>query len=46
MNQMIEYTTERRFTQSQVEDLFLTAWDGERLVGLVRGIDDGCMASN
>lgn len=67
MNRNIEYTTERKFTQSQVEELFLsigwvsgkypqqlfralhqssyvlTAWDGERLVGLVRGIDDGCM---
>ena len=69
MNQMIEYTTERKFTQHQVEELFLsigwvsgkypqqlyhalqhspyvlTAWDGERLVGLVRGIDDGGMTA-
>lgn len=69
MNRNIEYTTERKFTQSQVEELFLsigwvsgkypqqlfralqqssyvlTAWDGERLVGLVRGIDDGCMTA-
>lgn len=65
----IEYTTERKFTQQQVEELFLsigwvsgrypehlfralqqssyvlTAWDGERLVGLVRGMDDGCMTA-
>ncbi len=66
---MIEYTTERKFTQEQVEDLFLSigwvsgkyptqlyqallnssyvlsAWDGERLVGLIRGIDDGGMTA-
>ncbi len=66
---MIEYTTECRFTQEQVESLFLSvgwvsgrypsqlyqallhssyvlsAWDGERLVGLVRGIDDGGMTA-
>ncbi len=66
---MIEYTTERKFTQEQVESLFLSvgwvsgrypsqlyqallhssyvlsAWDGERLVGLVRGIDDGGMTA-
>ena len=60
----IEYTEEKRFTQEQVEALFLsvgwvsgkypkrlykalmhsetviTAWDGERLVGLVRAMDD------
>ncbi len=23
----------------------LSAWDGERLVGLIRGIDDGCMTA-
>ncbi len=66
---MIEYTTERKFTQKQVEHLFLsvgwvsgkyptqlfraltnssyvlTAWDGELLVGLIRGIDDGGMTA-
>lgn len=66
---MIAYTTERKFTQEQVESLFLsigwvsgqypaqlyqallhssyvlTAWDGERLVGLIRGIDDGGMTA-
>lgn len=63
----IEYTDQKRFTQEQVERLFLsvgwvsgtyperlytalvgsstvfTAWDGERLVGLVRVLDDGAM---
>ncbi len=62
---MITYTEEKKFTQQQVEALFLsvnwvsgkyparlyralmgsdtvlTAWDGERLVGLIRAIDDG-----
>lgn len=66
---MIEYTEERKFTQKQVEELFLSigwvsgkyptqlyralqnssfvlsAWDGERLVGLIRGIDDGGMTA-
>ena len=66
---MIEYTEERKFTQKQVEELFLSigwvsgkyptqlfcalqhspfvlsAWDGERLVGLIRRIDDGGMTS-
>lgn len=66
---MIEYTEERKFTQRQVEELFLSigwvsgkyptqlyralqnssfvlsAWDGERLVGLIRGIDDGGMTA-
>ena len=66
---MIEYTEERKFTQKQVEELFLSigwvsgkyptqlfralqhssfvlsAWDGERLVGLVRGLDDGGMTA-
>ena len=65
----ITYTTERMFTQGQVEELFLsihwvsgkypeqlyqallhssyvlTAWDGDRLVGLVRGLDDGGMTA-
>ncbi|MCI1673463.1 MAG: GNAT family N-acetyltransferase [Bifidobacterium tibiigranuli] len=63
----IEYTDVKKFTQDQVERLFLsvgwvsgkyperlhkallgsstvlTAWDGERLVGLVRVLDDGEM---
>ena len=63
------YTTEKVFTQEQVEALFqsvgwvsrrypeqlyrallhssyvLTAWDEEQLVGLLRGIDDGCMTA-
>lgn len=67
--QEIIYTEERKFTQRQVEELFLsvgwvsgkyperlyralqqspyvlTAWDGSRLVGLLRGIDDGCMTA-
>lgn len=66
---MITYTKEKRFTQHQVEELFLSvgwvsgkypeklyealqnstyvlsAWDGGRLVGLVRGLDDGCMTA-
>lgn len=66
---MIEYTEERKFTQKQVEELFLSigwvsgryptqlyralqhssfvlsAWDGEQLVGLIRGIDDGGMTA-
>lgn len=66
---VIVYTEERRFTQEQVESLFLSigwvsgkypvklyralqqspyvlsAWDGDRLVGLIRGIDDGCMTA-
>ena len=61
----ITYTTEKVFTQQQIQDLFwsvrwvsgqypeqlykallnsqtvLTAWDGDKLVGLVRVIDDG-----
>ena len=61
---MIRYTEEKRFTQEQVQQLFLsvnwisgnyperlykalmnsstvlTAWDGEKLVGLVRVLDD------
>ncbi len=65
----IEYTEARKFTQQQVEQLFLsvgwvsgkhaaalhealqhspyvlTAWDGSRLVGLIRGIDDGGMTA-
>lgn len=68
-NKNITYTTERKFTQGQVEELFLsihwvsgkypeqlyqallhssyvlTAWDGDRLVGLVRGLDDGGMTA-
>lgn len=64
-----EYTTQRIFTQQQVEELFLsvgwvsgnypcklysallqssyvlTAWDRNRLVALLRGIDDGCMTA-
>ncbi|KAE8130027.1 MULTISPECIES: GNAT family N-acetyltransferase [Bifidobacterium] len=63
----IEYTDVKKFTQDQVERLFLsvgwvsgkyperlhkalmgsstvlTAWDGERLAGLVRVLDDGEM---
>ena len=63
----IYYTEEKRFTQQQVQDLFLsihwisgqypdrlykalmhsstviTAWDGDRLVGLVRVLDDSEM---
>ena len=66
---MITYTKEKRFTQHQVEELFLSvgwvsgeypeklyealqnssyvlsAWDEDRLVGLVRGLDDGCMTA-
>ena len=66
---MIRYTTEKVFTQKQVEKLFLsvgwvsgkfpgqlfeslmnssyvlTAWDKEKLVGLIRGIDDGRMTA-
>lgn len=66
---MITYTTEKIFTQHQVEELFLSvgwvsgeypeklyealrnstyvlsAWDDGRLVGLVRGLDDGCMTA-
>ncbi len=61
----ITYTTDKIFTQEQVQELFLsvnwvsgeyparlfkalknsstviTAWDGEKLVGLLRVIDDG-----
>lgn len=61
---MIRYTEEKRFTQEQVQQLFLsvnwisgnyperlykalmnsstvlTAWDGEKLVGLIRVLDD------
>lgn len=61
---MIQYTEEKRFTQQQVQKLFLsvrwvsgqypqrlykalmhsstvlTAWDGDRLVGLIRVLDD------
>ena len=64
---MVEYTEEKRFTQEQVQELFLsvgwvsgqypqrlykalmhsstvlTAWDGERLVGLIRALDDSEM---
>ncbi len=60
----ITYTEDKRFTQEQVQNLFLsvgwvsgeyperlfkalmhsstviTAWDGERLVGLIRALDD------
>lgn len=67
MKPSITFTSERKFTQAQVEELFrsihwvsgnypqqlyqallhssfvLTAWDVERLVGLVRGLDDGGM---
>jgi ribosomal protein S18 acetylase RimI-like enzyme len=67
LNKEIVYTEEKRFSQVQVRDLFLsvgwvsglypgrlykalmqsstviTAWDGGRLVGLVRLIDDGEM---
>lgn len=63
----IYYTEEKRFTQQQVQDLFLsinwisgqyperlykalmhsstviTAWDGDRLIGLVRVLDDSEM---
>lgn len=66
---MIEYTEDRKFTQAQVEELFLSigwvsgkypsqlyhallhspfvlsAWDGDQLVGLIRGIDDGGMTA-
>ena len=66
---MIEYTEDRKFTQQQVEKLFLsinwvsgqypmqlynvllhssyvlTAWDGDQLVGLIRGLDDGVMTA-
>ena len=64
---MIQYTEEKRFTQDQVQELFLsvgwvsgqypqrlykalmhsstvlTAWDGDRLVGLIRALDDSEM---
>ncbi len=64
---MIQYTEEKRFTQEQVQELFLsvgwvsgqypqrlykalmhsstvlTAWDGDRLVGLIRALDDSEM---
>lgn len=64
---MITYTEEKKFTQEQVQELFLsvnwisgqypsrlykallnsstvlTAWDGERLVGLARALDDSEM---
>lgn len=69
MTSNITYTTEKKFTQAQVEELFrsvqwvsgnypellfqalkhssfvLTAWDGDKLVGLVRGLDDGGMTA-
>lgn len=62
---MIEFTEQKKFTQEQVQELFLsvgwisgqypgrlykaligsstviTAWDGDRLVGLARALDDG-----
>lgn len=61
----IEFTEQKKFTQEQVQELFLsvgwisgqypvrlykaltgsstviTVWDGDRLVGLVRALDDG-----
>ena len=64
---MVQYTEEKRFTQEQVQQLFLsvgwvsgqypqrlykalmhsstvlTAWDGDRLVGLIRALDDSEM---
>lgn len=64
MNKSITFTEEKKFTQQQVQELFLsvgwvsgqypsrlykalmhsstvlTAWDGARLVGLVRALDD------
>lgn len=66
---MIEYTEEKKFNVTQVQDLFLSvgwisgqyptrlykalmnsstvisAWDGERLVGLVRALDDSEMVA-
>ena len=63
----ITYTSEKRFAQRQIQELFLsvhwvsgqypeqlykallnsqtvfTAWDGDKLVGLVRAIDDGVL---
>ena len=69
MNTYITYTTDRTFTQQDVEELFLsvhwvsgqyplqlykalrqssyvlTAWDGDRLAGLLRGLDDGGMTA-
>lgn len=67
MKKTITYTEEKKFTQEQVQELFLsvgwvsgqypsrlykalmhsstvlTAWDGERLVGLARALDDSEM---
>ncbi len=69
MKTNITFSTDRKFTQAQVEQLFLsihwvsgqyprqlyqallhssyvlTAWDDNRLVGLVRGLDDGGMTA-
>lgn len=66
---MITYTEEKKFTQEQVQELFLsvgwisgeypirlhkalmhsstvvTAWDGDRLVGLARVLDDSEMVA-
>lgn len=66
-NEGIKFTDEKRFTQDQVEHLFLSvgwvsgkyperlykalmgsstvfsAWDGDRLIGLVRVLDDSSM---
>ena len=65
----ITYTQDKKFTQKQVEELFLsvnwvsgkyperlykalknsscviTAWDNEKLVGLIRSLDDGEMVA-
>ena len=66
---MITYTEEKKFTQNQIQELFLsvgwvsgqypsrlykalmhsstvlTAWDGEKLVGLIRLLDDSEMVA-